>query len=113
MEDLGAQIAYIVLPAGIPVYDRDQRQVGVVEHVIANEGEDIFHGLIVRTSSPEERQLFADRDQVGELHQRGVVLSVTGAELHDPSEDPAARASAESPRQESLRRAWEWVRHPQ
>jgi hypothetical protein len=112
VDDLGAQIAYVVLPAGIPVYDRDKRSVGVVEHVIANEGEDIFHGLIVRTSSSPRRQLFADRDQIGELHQRGVVLLVSGAELHDPSEDPAARRTAQSPQQESLRRAWEWVRHP-
>jgi hypothetical protein len=112
MDDLGAQIAYVVLPAGIPVYDVDQRQVGVVEHVIANEGENIFHGLIVTTASAPSRQLYADRDQVGELHQHGVLLAVRGAELHDPTEDPAAHDTAESGRQEGLRRAWEWLRHP-
>jgi hypothetical protein len=112
VDDLGAQIAYVVLSAGIPVYDRDDRQVGVVEKVIAKEGEDVFHGIIVRTTPSPGRQLFADPDQIGALHQRGVLLLVPGSELHDPGEDPAARESAQGTRQESLRRAWEWVRHP-
>jgi sporulation protein YlmC with PRC-barrel domain len=112
VEDLGAQVAYVVLQAGIPVYDRDGHAVGVVEHVITDEGEDVFHGLIVRSTPAPGRQLFADSGQIRDLHQRGVVLGVTGAELHDPGENPEARQTAGSSRQESLRRAYEWVRHP-
>jgi uncharacterized protein YrrD len=116
VEDLGAQIAYLVLPTGIPVYDRDGQRVGVVEHVLADEAVDVFHGLIVKTVPNSRRHLFADRDQVGALHERGVVLSVRGVELHDPSEDPvaseAAEDSADSPQREGQRHAWQWLHQP-
>lgn len=105
-------MSYVAVSAGVPVYDRDAARVGVVEHVIADEGADIFHGLLVRTSPLPDRQLFADRDQVGELYERGVVLSVRGAELHEPSSDAPAREVADSRLEAGLRAAWEWLRRP-
>jgi hypothetical protein len=112
VEDLGSPISYVAVSAGVPVYDRDAARIGVVEHVIADEDADILHGLLVRTPSLSERHLFAHRDQVGEMHERGVVLSVRGAELHEPSEDAPAREVADSPLPAELRAAWEWLRRP-
>jgi hypothetical protein len=112
MESLGEPVAYTVLPDGVPVHDSDGVVVGEVEHVLADEGPDIFHGLIVRT--PDGHR-FADRDQVADLRRGGVVLAVPGAELHEPSADPVA-AEAGRPvgeqLQEGLRRAWDWVSQP-
>jgi hypothetical protein len=112
VEGLGEPVAYTVLPDGVPVYDRDRVLVGEVEHVLADEGSDIFHGLIVRT--PEGHR-FAHRDQVAALHRGGVLLAVPGTDLHEPSADPVA-ADADRPvgeqLQESLRRAWEWLSQP-
>lgn len=116
VEDLGAPISYVAVSAGVPVYDRDAVRIGVVEYVIADEDADIFHGFLVRTPPLSERQLFAQRDQVGEMHERGVVLSVRGAELHEPSEDAPAREvadpSADGGLEAGLRAAWEWLRRP-
>jgi hypothetical protein len=117
MEDLGECVSYLAVSTGVPVYDRDGAHVGVVEYVLADEAADIFHGLIVRTSPPPvDRYLFAYRDQTGELRERGVVLSVRGAELHEPGQDAPARevagSSVASPVESSLRAAWEWLRRP-
>lgn len=116
MEDLGERISYLAVSGGVPVYDRDAARVGVVECVLADEGADIFHGLIVRTSPPVDRHRFAYRDQIGELRERGVVLSVRGAELYDPGHDAPAREVAQpsvaSPLESSLRAAWDWLRRP-
>lgn len=105
-------MAYTVLRDGVPVHDKDGVRVGEVEHVLADEGPDIFHGLIVRTPAGHR---FADRDQIAELHRDGVVLAVTGADVREPSADPVA-ADADRPVseqvQDGLRRAWEWVSQP-
>ncbi|MDQ7909503.1 hypothetical protein RB614_33765 [Phytohabitans sp. ZYX-F-186] len=112
MEGLGEPVAYTVLPDGVPVYDRNRVLVGEVEHVLADEGPDIFHGLIVRTPDGHG---FADREQIAELHRRGVLLTVPGTDLRAPSADPVA-ADADRPAgeqlQEGLRRAWDWLSQP-
>jgi hypothetical protein len=115
-EELGAPIAYLVLKEGTPVYDRDGQRIGVVEHVLADEPVDIFHGLIVHTLPLPGRHLFADADQIAELRERGVLLSVDHSELHDPSENTSARnpddGPVDGPLQASLRRAWDWLSQP-
>jgi PRC-barrel domain len=115
MDDLGRPVAYLALSDGVPVYDRDARHVGTVEHVLADEGADIFHGLLIRSAEPE-RYLFADRDQLGALYERGVALAVSGANLHEPTEDTVAAGSAEDAAgeraREGLRRAWDWLSRP-
>ncbi|MGI5211726.1 PRC-barrel domain-containing protein [Plantactinospora sp. CA-290183] len=114
MDNLGAPVAYLALTDGVPVYDRNGDDIGTVEHVLADEGADIFHGLVVRAAS--DRHLFAAREQIGTLHERGVVLTVPRAELHEPSEDAvAADATNDSVREqagEGLRRAWKWLSRP-
>lgn len=113
MEDLGAPIAYLVLKEGTPVYDRDGDQVGVVEHVLADDPVDIFHGLIVHTLPLPGRHLFAAADQIAELRERRVLLSVGRGDLPEPTERTAARDTGDgpmdSPLQAGLRRAWDWL----
>jgi hypothetical protein len=118
VEELGPPIAYLALKEGTPVYDRAGNRIGVLEHVLADEGFDIFHGLIIHTLPLPGRHLFADADQVAELHERGVLLAVDHDELHEPSEPSAARRAGdgpvesppvESPLQARLRRAWDWI----
>ena len=105
-------MAYTVLPRGVPVYDGNRVITGEVEHVLADEGPDIFHGLVVKT--PDGHR-FAHRDQIAELHRGGVLLTVPGTELREPSADPVA-AEADRPAgeqlQEGLRRAWDWLSQP-
>jgi len=109
MDELGRPIAYLALPKGVPVYDRAGEQIGVVDHVLADEAVDISHGLIVNTVPRPGRHLFADADQIAELHERGVLLSVGVDDLHDPSGDPAARAAESDGISDRLHRAMEWL----
>ncbi|WP_205861422.1 PRC-barrel domain-containing protein, partial [Planosporangium flavigriseum] len=113
VEEIGPPIAYLALREGTPVYDRDGDRVGVVEHVVADVALDIFHGLIVHTLPLPGHHLFAAADQVSELHERGVLLSVGRGDLHEPREPSTAPGPvdgpAENPLQAGLRRAWDWL----
>jgi len=111
--DLGAPIAYLILRPGSPVFACDGAPAGAVEHVLADEVTGVFHGLIVRT--PGDRHLFADREQVEALYERGVRLAVPADALREPSEDAVAEEAAragENPVADGLRRAWEWLSQP-
>jgi uncharacterized protein YrrD len=112
MQDLGTPVAYSALTDGTPVYDRNARRVGVVEHVLADLDLDIFHGLIIHTKPLPGRHLYADADQIAELHERGVVLAVDEGDLHEPSASstrPLARGREETPVEARVRRAWDWI----
>jgi hypothetical protein len=47
--DLGLPVAAIALPDGVPVYDRDDERIGVVEHALIDEVTTIFEGLVIHT----------------------------------------------------------------
>jgi uncharacterized protein YrrD len=116
VEDIGPPIAYLVLKEGTPVYDRSGDRIGVVEHVLADEAVDIFRGVIVHTEPLPGRHVYADADQIAELRERGVLLSVDRGQLPEPTEKSAARpadevGSMESPLHAGLRRAWDWISH--
>jgi hypothetical protein len=113
-QSLGPPIAYLALNEGTAVYDRRGRHVGVVEHVLTDEPHDIFEGVIVHTLPLPGRHLFADAEQIAELRERGVLLSVERDALHAPSASPAALSATpddtvESPLHARLRRAWDWL----
>ena len=112
MEDLGPPIAYTVLEEGTPVYDREGKRIGVVEHVVADMQLDIFEGVIVHTRPVPGHHLFADVDQIAELHERGVLLSVGRDDLHEPPDESKRKRhdredKPESPLEARLRRAWD------
>jgi hypothetical protein len=71
--DEGLPIAYQVLDSGVPVHAAGGEAVGSVDHVVAAPAEDIFHGIVLRTSSGLK---FVAADQIRELHERGVDLRI-------------------------------------
>ena len=93
--DEGLPIAYEVLDEGVPVYSSDEFAVGTVDHVVAAEAEDIFHGLVIRTETGPK---FVAADDVASLHERGVDLRIPAtavAELAEPGGAAPSRRLAE------------------
>jgi uncharacterized protein YrrD len=123
MEDLGAPIAYTALEPGTPVYSSDGRELGKVEHVLADAGEDVFDGIVIDRSVLPGGHRFVDASQVGEIHERGLVVAVDGAaaeSLPEPSANPAVMeanvdtvGAGESETgfklEQKLRRAWDVI----
>jgi hypothetical protein len=89
--DEGLPIAYQVLEAGVPVCSSDGQQLGTVDHVVAAPDEDIFHGIVMRSSNDRR---FIAAEQIGELHEHGVDLRIDAAEAATlpPPEGGAAPA---------------------
>jgi len=112
-DDLGAPVSYLGLEEGTAVFAADGDEVGEVAHVLADEDSDIFDGIVI--SHGLGRHTFADSEQVGEIHERGVLLTLTAAEaeaLPEPSENPAVMEddpseAGRSGLSEKLRRAWD------
>ena len=115
MDDLGAPVAYLAVSEGTPVFASDGTQVGVVEHVLAAEDADIFDGIVIDTQTGPGGLRFADAPLIGELFERGVVLSLDGdacSRLPEPSANPATVEHAEPEESEltaKLRRAWDFI----
>jgi hypothetical protein len=100
-EDIGAPQSYLVLKDDTPVYDRSGARVGAVAHVLADDREDIFHGLIIKTSDGHR---FAGADQIDGIYEHAVIVSVPAAQLPEPSKDAVPESG--------LRRAWDWLIEP-
>ena len=117
MDDLGAPISYLELSEGAPVYSSDGRQVGKVEHVLAEPEEDIFDGFVIDTSVLPGGHRFVDAPEVGPIHERGVVLKLDAAaaeQLPEPSANPGVLEAdpddlSRTPLQEKLSRAWDLI----
>lgn len=87
----GAPISYQVLDTGVPVYSLEGEQLGTVDHVVAALGQDIFHGLVMRS---RDGRRFIAADQVASLHERGVDLRIdaaAAADLPEPHGSAPAR----------------------
>src|SRR3954452_15692775 len=110
--DLGAPVSYLTLAEGVPVLTADGHELGEVRHVLADEENDIFDGLVVRAG---RRDVFVDAPQVDELYERGAVLTLNRAatdRLPASSETPAVLAAdpddaASNGLGDKLRRAWD------
>jgi hypothetical protein len=111
--DLGAPVAHLGLADGVPVYDRDGRRVGVVDRVMTEGPAGIFEGIVIHTLPLPGRHLYAGHEQIAELRERGVVLSVSADDLHGltPRRRRERRLgdTPESPLEARLRRAWDWL----
>jgi hypothetical protein len=110
--DLGNPISYLTLEEGTPVFGADGGEVGHVVHVLADEEADVFDGIVIAHGLGHH--VFADADQVEDIHERGVVLTVSAAEgehLPRPSENPATMEAdpddtTPDTLKDKLRRAW-------
>ena len=113
--DLGLPVAAIAVQDGVPVYDRDDERIGVVEHALIDEVTKIFEGLVIHTHPLPGRHLFAAPEQIDEMYERGVKLSVTRDALYEPSAEPGRRRRdagdppLEARIERALRRAWDWI----
>jgi len=100
---------------GLPVYSRDEKQVGKLERVLGDLASDVFDGIVIKTRSGER---FVDARLVDEVYEHAVVLAVTREQAPDlpppPKVPPVIRVTAEGTKPGSaqdgrLRRAWQRV----
>lgn len=71
LPDLGAQIDWTQLEAGVPAFDAGgDQEVGTVVRAL---GGDAFEGLVLVVDGTER---LADPQEVGTLHERGAVLTL-------------------------------------
>lgn len=105
----------MTLAPGADVVSSDGSIIGKVEHVLAVEDEDIFDGLVIDTKLGPGGHRFVDSEQVDEIYERAVVLTLSEAEadqLHEPQPAPAAmdsEADPPGPLESKLRRAWDLI----
>jgi hypothetical protein len=117
VDDLGAPISYLALDKGAPVYSSDGKELGRVEHVLAEPEEDIFDGFVIDTSVLPGGHRFVDAPEVAAIHERGVVLKLDAAaagQLPEPSANPGVLEAdgddaPPSPLQQKLSRAWDLI----
>jgi hypothetical protein len=110
MEDLGHRVSHLGVPKGVPVLSSDGQEIGKLELVLSDERTGIFDGIVVDTKPGPGGWKFVDAPEVGELHERGIVLRIDAAaceNLPEPTGNPAVmRLGDLSGVQEKLRRAW-------
>jgi len=112
--EYGNPISYLVLEPGTDVICSDGARVGTVEHVLYDQGEDVFDGIVVELDGAMH---FADADQVDRIYERGVLLKVPSTEagqLPKPTPAPAVLENhgvedSEGHLQGKLHRAWDRI----
>lgn len=81
MEDLGAPISYLVLKRGATVYSREGENLGRVVRVSRDRKSHIFDGIVFDTTAGPGGHRFVDAPEVGEIYERGVVLTIGAGEV--------------------------------
>jgi hypothetical protein len=115
--DLGNRASYLVLAEGTPVLSADGRQLGKVEHVLADPDADVFDGVIVDTRTGPGGHRFADASLVEAIYERGVLLALSSEaaeKLPEPTENPAVLDvdpddTAPDDLKDKLKRAWDYL----
>ena len=87
MESDARRISYQALRKGVPVRASGGEEIGTVEHVLQVPEFDVFDGIVLETAAGLR---FADADQVADITDRYVVLSV-------PAEEAERLARPEAP----------------
>jgi uncharacterized protein YrrD len=109
--DLGLPISYMVLEPRTEVFSSDHQSIGHVAHVLADEAEDVFDGIVIAQGGLGRRHVFADADEVATIYERGVVLSLDARaceQLPEPSANPATLVEDPGDGMPGkLRRAWD------
>jgi uncharacterized protein YrrD len=80
VDDLGAPTSYLVLEEGADVYASDGEQVGEVTEIRADMVNDLFEGIVVRHHVLGHRH-FVDAEQIDEIHERGVLLTLSSDDV--------------------------------
>ena len=108
--DLGAPISYMVLRPRTEVFSSDGQSVGHVVHVLADEREDVFDGIVIARGTVPRRHVFADADDVDRIFERGVLLKLdarAAERLPEPSANPPVIGDPGDRVSGKLRRAWD------
>jgi hypothetical protein len=79
MEDLGHPISYLVLKRGADVYSSDGQRLGRVVRVEAAHEAHLFDGIVIDTKAGPGGLKFVDAPEVGQIFERGVVLTIDAA----------------------------------
>lgn len=80
MDDLGAPLSYLVLGKGVPVYSSDGQRLGRVVRVLSAPEANMFDGIIFDTKAGPGGHRFVDAPEVGQIYERGVVLTIDAVE---------------------------------
>jgi hypothetical protein len=114
VDDLGGRISYLVLQAGVPVFSADGEQVGTVVRAMWVPEKDVFDGIVIHTAAGRHDRRFVDGPEVGEIYERGVILTISAEEaarLPKPGKNPAALSVGPDDlvggSRGRLRRAWD------
>jgi PRC-barrel domain len=89
-------VSWLVIEAGWKVVDTAGEEIGTVEEVVGDSGEDIFNGLAVDTALLD-RPRYVPSERVGEITEGEVRLSMTADELErmDEYQEPPASLEIE------------------
>ncbi len=89
-------VSWFVIEKGWKVVDAHGSEVGTVEEVVGDSGDDIFNGLAISTGLGRPR--YVPSEQVREITEGRVHLAVTGDELDrlGEFEEPPASLEIES-----------------
>jgi hypothetical protein len=85
--DLGHAVHYTAVEPGTAVFDSEQARVGEVRQIVDNYREHILDGIVLEDNGGDVR--FIDGPEVARTFERGVILTITAAEVaeHGPPED--------------------------
>jgi DNA uptake protein ComE-like DNA-binding protein len=78
--DEGSPVSYLLLARATPVYGSDGEAAGLVKKVLCEPAADIFDGLLLATPYGNR---YIPAERVAAIHERGVDLSITCAEVAD------------------------------
>jgi hypothetical protein len=95
MQDLGERASYLTVNKGVPVFSSDGERLGKVVRVLREARADMFDGIIFDTTAGPGGHKFVDAPEVGEIYERGVVLTIDAAEaakLPKPAANPGTVA---------------------
>jgi hypothetical protein len=117
MADYGEPASYLTLKEGCAVVSSDGQKVGTVQHVLADEEDDIFDGIVIDCELGPGGMHFVDAPQVSECFERAVQLKLPASEVTElpkPAPNPAVMEShgvedSEGGLQAKLHRAWDLI----
>jgi hypothetical protein len=104
-EDLGAPQSFLTAE-GTTAYDRAGDRVGKVTHALADDRDEIFHGLVIETPKGHR---YAAASQVDGIFEHGVIVAAPADQLPEPAEDATGDDDSIT---DGLRRAWRWLVEP-
>lgn len=115
--DYGEPASYLTLDEECSVISSDGEEVGKVQHVLSDEDEDVFDGIVIDTHLGPGGLLFVDAQQVKECRERAVMLTVPAAEIEKlpkPEPNPSVMENhgvedSEGPLQAKLHKAWDMI----